>query len=190
MTHSTISKADRPSVVEPVTPSTHGETQSFSHVRRSPIALDAGAARTSVDLLNQLLADTMTLASLYRKHHWQVASPAFYSMHLLYDKHFREQDALVDLLAERVQTLGGVSIAMAADVAEATSVPAAPKGREDVSSQVARLLQAHEIILLEARAMAKASADSGDLGTNDIIVSDVIRTNELQVWFLTQHVEV
>lgn len=190
MTHSTISKADRASVIEPVVPSSHRETQEFSHVRRMPLALDASAARAGVDNLNQLLADTMTLAALYRKHHWQVAASAFYSLHLLFDKHFREQDALVDILAERVETLGGVSLAMASDIAEATLVPPAPKGREDSATQIARLIQAHEVILLEARPMAKAAADASDLSTNDIIASGVIRTGELQVWFLMQHVQI
>jgi len=139
--------------------------------------------------LNQLLADTMTLRDLYKKHHWQASGPNFYSIHLLFDKHFGEQAALVDLLAERVQTLGGISIAMAPDVAETTLIPQAPKGREDTKTQIERLLQAHEAILLEARAMARDSAASGDLGTNDIIVSDVIRTNELQVWFLVEHIQ-
>jgi starvation-inducible DNA-binding protein len=110
-------------------------------------------------------------------------------LHLLFDKHASEQSELVDLLAERVQTLGGVSVAMGADVAAMTLIPRPPAGREDTEAQLARLLQAHEMILLEARAMAKDSAKSGDVGTNDIIVSDVIRTGELQVWFVSQHVK-
>jgi starvation-inducible DNA-binding protein len=126
---------------------------------------------------------------LYKKHHWQAAGPTFYMMHLLFDKHAEAQSWLIDLLAERVQALGGVAIAMAADVAEATLVPRAPNGREDTAAQLARLLHAHEVILLEARAMAKGTATAGDVGTNDVIVSDVIRTNERQVWFLAQHVQ-
>jgi starvation-inducible DNA-binding protein len=157
--------------------------------RRNPLALDASAAAASIDSLNQLLADTLTLRDLYKKHHWQASGPTFYSIHLLFDKHFEQQSELVDLVAERVQTLGGVTIAMAPDVAEATLIPRAPKGREDTATQIARLLHAHEVILLEARAMARDTAASGDLGTNDIIVSNVIRTNELQAWFLAEHVQ-
>ena len=168
---------------------TRGGTQAFSTARKNPLALDATAAAASIDNLNQLLADTLTLRDLYKKHHWQASGPSFYVMHLLFDKHFEEQSKLVDLLAERVQTLGGVTIAMAPDVAEATLIPRAPKDREDTATQIARLLQAHEVILLEARAMARDSAGRGDLGTNDIIVSDVIRTNELQVWFLAEHLQ-
>ena len=189
MSISSISRTDPSHLKEPVVPPKHAEIQSFTVVRTNPLALDASAAAASVDYINQLLADTITLRDLYKKHHWQASGPMFYMIHLLFDKHFEEQSKLVDLLAERVQTLGGISIAMAPDVAEATLIPRAPKGREGTKTQIARLLHAHEIILLEARAMARDSAASGDLGTNDIIVSDVIRTNELQVWFLAEHVQ-
>jgi starvation-inducible DNA-binding protein len=189
MTTSAITRPDKSHLKEPIVPAKRGETQAFSAVRKNPLALEASAAAASVDSLNQLLADTLTLRDLYKKHHWQASGPTFYFLHLLFDKHFEEQSKLVDLLAERVQTLGGVSIAMAPDVAEATLIPRAPKDREDTATQIERLLHAHEIILLEARAMARDSAASGDLGTNDLIVSDVIRTNELQVWFVAEHLQ-
>lgn len=164
------------------------ETQPFGHLIRIPIALDESVCKESVTNLNQLLADTITLRDLYKKHHWQVSGHTFYQLHLLFDKHAEEQDKLVDLLAERIQLLGGVSIAMAPDVAEMTLIPRPPKGREPVPVQISRLLHAHEIILKEARTMARLAAEHGDDGTNDVIVSDVIRTNELQAWFVAEHV--
>ena len=163
------------------------EIQAFGHVARLPIALSEDAARQSVENLNQVLADTITLRDLYKKHHWQVTGPTFYQLHLLYDKHFEEQSELVDTIAERIQMLGGISLAMAADVAETSIIPRAPKGREEVPAQVSRLLHAHEIVLEEARSMARQAAESRDDGTNDLLVSDVIRSNEKQVWFLAEH---
>ena len=163
------------------------ETQPYGHLIRLPIALAESACKESVENLNQLLADTITLRDLYKKHHWQVAGPTFYQLHLLFDKHYEEQNKLVDAIAERVQLLGGVSIAMAHDVAETTLIPRPPKGREPVPVQVSRLLHAHEIILKETRAMARNAAERDDQGTNDLLVSDVIRTNELQVWFVAEH---
>ncbi len=163
------------------------EIQPFGRLVRMPIALDEHACSESVANLNQLLADTMTLRDMYKKHHWQVAGPTFYSLHLLFDKHYEEQNELVDLLAERIQSLGGVSLAMAPDVAETTLIPRPPKGREEVPVQISRLLHAHEIILKEARSMARQAAESGDEGTNDLYVSDLIRTGEKQVWFLAEH---
>ena len=164
------------------------EIQPFNHLVKMPIALSEKVCQESVDNLNQLLADTMTLRDLYKKHHWQVAGHTFYQLHLLFDKHYEEQDKLVDMIAERIQLLGGVSIAMAHDVAETTIVPRPPKGREEVPVQISRLLHAHEIVLKEARTMAKQAAKNEDDGTNDLIVSNVIRTNELQVWFVAEHV--
>ena len=172
----------------PVTGQHAHEIQPFGHLVRMPIALSEHACKESVDNLNQLLADTMTLRDLYKKHHWQVAGPTFYQLHLLFDKHYDEQNEVVDAVAERIQLLGGVSVAMAHDVAETTLVPRVPKGREEVPVQVSRLLHAHEIVLKEARAMARRAAEAGDDGTNDLIVSAVIRRNELQVWFVAEHI--
>jgi starvation-inducible DNA-binding protein len=164
------------------------EIQAFGSVVAMPLALAEKTRRASATNLNQLLADTITLRDLYKKHHWQVSGPTFYQLHLLFDKHFNEQNELVDEIAERIMLLGGVSVAMSADVAEMTLVPRPPRGREEVPVQISRLLHAHEIILKEARAMARQAAQEGDDGTNDLLVSDVIRTNELQVWFVAEHV--
>jgi len=153
-----------------------------------PLALDDDARRKNVEALNQILADTMTLRDLYKKHHWQVAGHTFYQLHLLFDKHFEEQDTLVDQIAERIQLLGGISLAMAADIAETTKIPRPPRGREPVPVQISRLLEAHEIVLKASREAAKAADENDDLGTNDLLVSNVIRTNELQVWFVAEHV--
>lgn len=106
---------------------------------------------------------------------------------MLFDKHFGEESELVDAMAERIQSLGGVSIAMSHDVAETTLIPRAPRDRDEVSVQTARVLHAHEVVLEEARAMARQAAAAGNDGTNDPMVSDVIRTNEKQVWFVAEH---
>jgi len=164
------------------------EIQPYGHLVKLPIALSEEACRQSVDNLNQLLADTMTLRDLYKKHHWQVAGPTFYQLHLLFDKHYEQQNELVDAIAERIQLLGGVSLAMAHDVAETTLIPRPPRGREEAPVQISRLLHAHEIVLKEARTMARLADDRSDDGTNDLLVSSVIRTNEAQVWFVAEHV--
>ena len=147
------------------------EIQPYGKIAKLPIALDEKVCAASAENLNQLLADTMTLRDMYKKHHWQVAGHTFYQLHLLFDKHHGEQDELVDEIAERIQLLGGISIAMAADVAETTLISRPPRGREEVPEQIARLLEAHEIILKEARTMARQAQEAGDDGTNDLLVS-------------------
>lgn len=167
----------------------HGRIiQAPDTVRRMPIGLDADVRLRMATALNQTLADTITLYNLYKKHHWQVSGHTFYQLHLLFDKHAGEQLELVDLLAERVQLLGGVAVGMPHDVAEATKIERPPKGAEEVPVMIDRLLAAHEVILRECREQAQRSEEAGDLGTNDLLVSDMIRTNELQVWFLAEHV--
>jgi starvation-inducible DNA-binding protein len=165
------------------------EIQKFGTVIKSlPIGLDETIRLQMVEMLNQILADTITMRDLYKKSHWQVSGPTFYQLHLLFDKHFEEQSGLVDVLAERIQTLGGVSVAMAADVAEMTKLERPPRGREEVPVQISRLLEAHHAVIVEAREGARKAANAGDDGTNDALVSQVVRTNELQVWFLSEHV--
>jgi len=176
-----------PSRARPKTGQRAAELQAFGTIAKLPNALSQQVCQASVERLNQILADTMTLRDLYKKHHWQVSGQTFYQLHLLFDKHYDEQVELVDQIAERIQMLGGLSYAMAADVAESTNIPRPPKGREEVPVQISRLLTAHEIILQEAHASAKKASELGDDGTNDLLVSAVIRTNQMQVWFLAEH---
>lgn len=164
------------------------EIQEYGTVTHAlPLELEEPVRLEMTEQLNQLLADTMTLRDLYKKSHWQVAGPTFYQLHLLYDKHFGEQAELVDTIAERIQLLGGLAIAMAPDVAETTRIERPPKGREEVPVQLSRLLDAHQIIIRHCRELAKRASTLGDDGTNDLVVSDVLRTNELQVWFISEH---
>jgi len=152
-----------------------------------PLELEQPVRLEMTEQLNQLLADTMTLRDLYKKSHWQVSGPTFYQLHLLFDKHFEEQVEIVDAIAERIQLLGGISLAMAPDVAETTQIERPPRGREEVPVQLSRLLDAHQIIIRECRTLAERASRLGDDGTNDLVVSDVLRRNELQVWFLSEH---
>jgi starvation-inducible DNA-binding protein len=164
------------------------EIQAYGTVSHMlPLELEEPVRLEVTEQLNQLLADTMTLRDLYKKSHWQVAGPTFYQLHLLYDKHYDEQVELVDAIAERIQLLGGVSIAMAADVAETTRIERPPRGREEVPVQLSRLLDAHQVIIGDTRRLARRASQLGDDGSNDLLVSEVLRTNELQVWFLSEH---
>jgi starvation-inducible DNA-binding protein len=164
------------------------EIQAYGTVSHMlPLDLEEPVRLEMTEQLNLLLADTMTLRDLYKKSHWQVAGPTFYQLHLLFDKHHGEQSELVDTIAERIQLLGGISIAMAPDVAETTRLERPPRGREEVPVQISRLLDAHQIIIGACRELAERADKLGDDGTNDLAVSDVLRTNELQVWFLSEH---
>jgi len=181
----------RPSAKLSAQPRLHqsaNEIQAYGTVNHLlPLELEEPVRLEVTAQLNQVLADTMTLRDLYKKSHWQTAGPTFYQLHLLFDKHYDEQVELVDSIAERIQLLGGVSIAMAADVAESTQIERPPRGREVVPVQLSRLLDAHQVIIGEVRKLARRASELGDEGTNDLLISQVLRTNELEVWFLSEH---
>jgi starvation-inducible DNA-binding protein len=163
------------------------QIQAFGTVRQFPVGLSQDARLYSCGRLNQLLADSQILYALYKKHHWLMRGATFYQLHLLLDKHAGEQIALIDLVAERVQTLGGVAVGDPRQVAEIARVRRAPDGCEEVPAMLSRLLEAHELILSDAHDAAARVAERGDDGTNDLIVSGLIRTGETQAWFLAEH---
>jgi len=173
--------------VEPNLQQPSHETQKYGDIVKLPNGLAEKVCKDSVALLNQCLADTMSLRDMYKKHHWQVVGPTFNQLHLMFDQHYEGQVLLVDILAERIQLLGGIALAMAADIAETTKIERPPRGREPAAVQIKRLAQAHEQIIVAAREAAETVDDAGDAGSNDVFVSNVLRTNELQVWFLTEH---
>jgi len=164
--------------------------QAYGTLADVRLGLPAEVRHRSVAALNRLLAHSMALRDLYKKAHWQTSGATFYELHLLFDKHYQEQLALIDLLAERVQTLGGVALALAQDVVETSHIARAPRGREAPRQQLQRLVDAHEFVLGEARPLARQAANDGDDGSNDLIVGDIVRTNELQSWFVGEHLAV
>ena len=163
------------------------EIQTFSAMRTMPIGLAEKARRQSCDVLNEILADSTILYALYKKAHWNVAGPTFYQLHLLFDKHAEEQLELIDLLAERVQALGGIAVGDPRHAAELTTIERAPDGAEDVPAQITRLLQAHETVIAKVRDGIETTEESKDWGSNDLLMGDVLRRHEIQVWFIGEH---
>jgi len=164
------------------------ELQAYGKLRLLPIALSAAARSESCRRLNEILADTTILYALYKKAHWNVAGPTFYQLHLLFDKHAEEQLELVDAIAERVQMLGGISVGDPRHAAELTTIPRPPDGSEEVPVTLGRLLDAHETIIEKVRDAIDKTEEIKDMGTNDLLMGDVLRRHEMQVWFLSEHV--
>jgi starvation-inducible DNA-binding protein len=171
----------------PVLVPTGHEIQGFGSVRELPVEMGEKARSTSCTLLNEILSDSMILAALYKKHHWNVSGPTFYQLHLLFDKHYGEQAELIDELAERVKMLGGVAVGDPRHAAELTTIERAPDGAEDVPAMLSRLLEAHRVIIAKVRAGVKTTEETEDFGTNDLLMGDVLRRHEMQVWFLSEH---
>ena len=164
------------------------ELQRYGSLRDLPIALPAEARSESCELLNEILADTTILYALYKKAHWNAAGPTFYQLHLLFDKHYEEQVELVDAIAERVQMLGGISVGDPRHAAELTTIPRPPDGAEEVPVVLSRLLDAHETMLEKVRKGLDTTEENKDWGSNDLLMGDVLRRHEMQVWFLSEHI--
>ena len=173
---------------DPRLDATGPEIQPFGTLRSLPIGLPDKAKTSSCTALNEILADSMVLYALYKKHHWLVAGPTFYQLHLLFDKHAEEQTEIIDILAERVQSLGGIAVGDPRHAAELTTIPRPPDGAEEVAVMIDRTLRAHETIITKVRKGIKTTEESEDWGTNDVLMSDVLRRHELQVWFIAEHV--
>lgn len=166
----------------------HRTIQEFGTVTHLPmLQLPEENRREICDGLNRVLANSMFLRDLYKKSHWQTSGVTFYSLHLLFDKHYSEQLELIDTLAERIQILGGVSVAMAHDVADMTTIARPSRGREEPPALISRLLEAHGEVIAQCRELARRATVLEDDGTNDVLISSVLRSNEMQVWFLSEH---
>lgn len=161
--------------------------QPYGTLVQYPIGLTAATREASADALNQILVDTMSLRDLYKKSHWQVTGATFYQLHLLFDEHFKKQVELIDLIGERIQTLGALAVAMAAHVAERTRIESPPPCREQVPVQISRLIDAHTCVIEEARAAARLAERNGDDSTLNLLTSFILPENEKQVWFLSAH---
>jgi starvation-inducible DNA-binding protein len=183
----TNSPKQKKKLYEPLLHQESHEIQSEKTLRTMQIALPDDVREKNVEMLNQILIDSIFLYNMYKKHHWQVLGHTFYQLHLLFDKHADEQLELIDLLAERVQTLGGVAIGMPHDVAERTKISRPPAGAETPPAMISRLLGAHEIIIQAVHEGIRITEQDIDWGTNDLLMSDVLRRNELQVWFISSH---
>jgi starvation-inducible DNA-binding protein len=162
-------------------------TQPYGTLVFYPLDLSEQARCASVEALNQILADTIYLRDMFKKHHWQVSGPTFFQLHLLFEKLFLEQTAFVDLIGERIQMLGGIAVAMPNDVADMTKIEKPPRGREEVPVQISRLVEALAVIIKEAKEAVKVAQANGDEGTVNLLGSEIIAPNEKQVWFLSEH---
>ena len=163
------------------------ELQKYGVIHAVPLGMPEETLKQNVGMLNQLLADSITLYNLYKKHHWQVTGPTFYQLHLLLDKHAGEVLETVDLIAERIQTLGGVTTGMPWEVAETTKVEHPPTGEEDIPAMLARTVNAHATIIKTIRDGIEQTDENKDYATNDLLSSRVLPLHELQVWFVSQH---
>lgn len=158
------------------------------NANKAYLALDPDAVKKNARNLQVILANTIYMYQLYKKYHWHVTGKDFYQYHLLFDKHAGEQPALIDGIAERMRTLGLDVAAMPMDVSADATLSEKEAAGHDPQAMVRNLLNAHEEYLKHVREAVAVTEDAGDDGTNDLLVSDVMRVHELQTWFIRSSV--
>ena len=135
--------------------------------------------------LNGLLADSMMLYDHYRKYQWLVTDDAGDLLSIVLDEHATDQCELIDLIAERVQCLGDVATAPL-QVAGLTVIARPPNGAEDdIPAMLARLLEAHGLVISRTRDAITAITTNHDDATTDLL-QEMLRRHELQAWTVAQ----
>lgn len=148
------------------------------------LAMEPEALALVAPPLMVVLANSLYMYSLYKKYHWHVAGQDFYQYHRLFDKHAAAQLPIIDAVAERLRTIGGHADAMPADVVRLCTLKELDGVGHKPEDMVACLLHCHELYIRELRKAIDAADESDDEATEDLLVSDVLRPHELQVWFL------
>jgi starvation-inducible DNA-binding protein len=144
------------------------------------IVMAGKANEATIASLNRVLADSMMLRDIYKKSQWEVTGEAFYKLRALYAVHHDEQGDLIELIAERIQSLGGRCIAMPAEVIQYTTLATPPRTPELPQAQLRRLLDAHKRMLYALQAAAKRALDIGDDATHDVLTQEVIPVHTRQ----------
>lgn len=135
------------------------------------------------------LANSIFIYNLYKKYHWHVRGRDFYQYHLLFDEHAKQQLPIIDSLAERLRTLGFMAPGMPGDVERNKSVNEPDTSDFTPLVLCESLLKVHDAYLKHLRSTIDIADEVDDEGTEDFLVSDVLRVHELQVWFLRSSIE-
>jgi starvation-inducible DNA-binding protein len=132
--------------------------------------------------LGHLLADTYTLYLKTHNFHWNVTGPMFQTLHLMFETQYNELWTAIDLVAERIRSLGAPAPGTYAEFARLSSIketPGVPKARD----MLKQLVLGHEAVVRTARALFPAVENAGDEATADLLTQR-IQLHEKTAWML------
>jgi starvation-inducible DNA-binding protein len=135
-----------------------------------------------VDGLSRVLADTYTLYLKTHNYHWNVTGPMFNTLHLMFETQYNELWVAVDVLAERIRSLGEFSPGTYAEFAELTSIEEA-KGVPSAEDMLADLVAGHEACARTARTVFPVAEQGGDESTADLLTQR-LQVHEKTAWML------
>jgi|SRR5690606_589440 starvation-inducible DNA-binding protein len=150
------------------------------------IQIDIGIAeKDRVEIakgLGHFLADTYTLYLTTHNFHWNVTGPMFQTLHLMFETQYNELWTAVDLIAERIRSLGEFAPGTYADFVKLSSIKETT-GVPKATDMIRKLVEGHEAVVRTARSLFPVVEKGGDEATADLLTQR-IQLHEKTAWML------
>lgn len=141
----------------------------------------------SVSLLSTILADEMILYVKTRKFHWNVSGESFMELHKLFQSQYTELEETIDLVAERINKLGGKTIGTMSEFGGLTRLKESPDKYPGQKEMMKELLNDHEKVAVELRQdIEKCGSQNKDAGTVDFLTG-LLEQHETTAWVLRRY---
>ncbi len=141
----------------------------------------------SVSMLSVILSDEMTLYIKTRKFHWNVSGESFMELHKLFQSQYAELEETIDLVAERINKLGGKTIGTSKEFAKLTRLKESPGEYPAQKEMMKELLSDHESVIKELRKDIEECTDKNkDAGTTDFLTG-IMEQHETTAWILRRY---
>lgn len=158
-------------------------------MRTINIGLTDKQRQGAINLLNRDLADSYLLLVKTKKYHWDIVGPQFMTLHKLWQEHYEALTINVDLIAERIRTLGGYPVGTMEGFLKICSLKEHPGNVPTATEMVSQLLDDHEHIVRNLREHIEQCSDEfEDDGTADFLTG-LLEQHEQKAWMLRSFIE-
>ncbi|PZX18837.1 starvation-inducible DNA-binding protein [Palleronia aestuarii] len=155
----------------------------MSEVEPFVAGLNDNTRHKVVDLLNDRLADTISLTLAVKQAHWNLKGPGFIGVHELLDDVADRLRESSDLIAERAAILGGFARGTTEVVAQKTTMAAYPVEEHDIQVHIEALRERFVDVGQKIRAAIEEAGEAGDDDTEDLF-TEVSRQIDKDAWFI------
>lgn len=155
---------------------------------RIDIGISEGHRKTISAGLSKLLADTYTVYLMTHNFHWNVKGPMFQTLHLMFETQYNELALAVDLIAERIRSLGFAAPGTYAEFSKLTSIKEPASGDIAAKEMIRKLVEGQEAVIRTARSLFPAAEKVGDEATCDLLTQR-IQLHEKTAWMLRSLLE-
>jgi len=152
------------------------------------IDIQADARRELVDMLNQQLADVITLHSQTKQAHWNVKGERFFQLHELYDELADDIFGYIDDTAERITALGGTALGTTELAANATTLPAYPLENISGAETLKLMVERYSMTVASVRQGIARASELDDPTTEDLL-TEMSRVLDEKLYFLESHLQ-